>query len=140
MRFALLLAVIAFPIVPPALAQASVQAFCTHVTKSTLMQQPLAQPAFLPSDSASLDMTASGDAHLTVGREKLVVHARFCARSSNSDCTPPRAIAGDVLTIYGTSDALQKSPMFAIWHRKGAKPEHLIENVVLRCCTAEKDC
>lgn len=121
-------------------AHARVDLLCTHVTKSTLAQAPLARPVFAPSDTALVSVADDGRVTLRVAGEVVMASLRVCPRGGGGEaCGDVRRTQGDVVSVYQDL-ATVTGPVFAIWGRKGARAQDLIENVIMRCCIAGQAC
>lgn len=131
--------VIACAVAGSSLAHARVDMVCTHVTKSTLMQTPLARPLFEPADAARVSVEEDGTISLRVRNQTVVARQRICPRGGATTCTDVRRTDGDVVSFY-QDITKAKGRVFAIWGRKGDRAQDLIENVVLQCCVAGGDC
>ena len=117
----------------PAGAMAPVTLECVHVTKSTLKQAPLVRPLFQPRDTAQITLRDDASADIRVAGQRVPASVRLCETGGtwSRACTQARALPGDVLSFY--RPVTPGVPVFAIWGRKGARPDELVENVVLRC-------
>ena len=116
-------------------AHAALMLTCTHITKSTLEQEPLARPFFATGDEATVEFGEDDALTVWVNQEPVAATLRLCPRGT--PCGDTRPIAGDVVTFY-TGVIGGPRPLTGIWHRKGGKL--LIENVVMRCCLGRSQC
>ncbi|MEM6618927.1 MAG: hypothetical protein AAF761_02150 [Pseudomonadota bacterium] len=116
---------------------AAAQYTCTHVTKSTLMQAPLARPVFLPQETADIDIDANGRIAVRLHGQTLRATLRACEAGGtwNRACPYARSIAGDVISVF--RQPKEGAALHAVWHRKGNRAQDIVENVVLRCLTRD---
>lgn len=114
---------------------------CTHITKSTLKQSPLARPVVEPGDRTWVALFDTGHGVLATDGLDVPLALRVCPKGGtwSRDCPQARALSGDVLSLY-TSVADLSAPATLIWGRKAPDGHELIENVVLRCCFAQVAC